>query len=157
MSNMLPPTQPTPTPGNQIQIRRPTHPSPGAYQTRIGDAAVHEHAVITPMGTWPIRGSVWTLAQQPTPQRKTTTVGVVLAVLSSVLAVAGAPFTCGGSLFLLFGLFFLALKADTLAGPAVVEIRTGRGVYHAQEYPTELMQLHELIQRVNFCQSLASA
>jgi len=142
-----------------LEIYRPAYPDPydpGPFLTRLGDVSVHERAILTPVGMWPLQGSVWTLAQQPMPTQKTSTAGVVLAVISAVLAFVLAFFTCGISMFLLFGLFFLMMKETVLTGPAVIAVRSGRNLYHAQEFPTQLGAVHHLINRVNYCQALAS-
>lgn len=130
---------------------------PGNYMAQIGDVAVYERVIITPMGTWPMMGSQWLLAQQPHLVRKTSTFGVVCTVISCVLAALTFWWTCGLGLLFLFGLFFLKDKVSVLEGPAIIVIRSGHNIYQAQEFIQSPNQLPWLINKVNYCQAIAAS
>lgn len=143
--------------GMEIYEQQPAYDlDPGHHMANLGDVAVYERVVVTPLGRWPMRGAQFMLAQQPQVVRRTTTVGTVLAVVSVVLALVGALFTCGGSLILLLGLLFLLMKEEGLAGPAIVVVRAGGQIYQAQVPLVSPGQLPWLVNNVNYCQALAA-
>nr|BFE66183.1 hypothetical protein GCM10020063_107090 [Dactylosporangium thailandense] len=122
---------------------------------RIGDVRVDGVAIYTPVGVWPIRGSRWMVVSQPIPITTTAGWGIGLAVTCAVLALLLSIFTCGLSLFLLFGLLFLTAKTHAMSGPLVVSIQSGPNQYLAQEIVYSPLHTAEAIQRVNFAQALA--
>jgi hypothetical protein len=123
---------------------------------QIGDIRVDGVAIYTPVGVWPIRGSRWMVASQPIPMTTTAGWGIGLAVTCAILAVVLSIFTCGLSLFLLFGLLFLTAKTQTMSGPLIVSVQSGPYHYLAQEVVYSPMHAAQAIQRVNFAQALAT-
>ena len=138
-----------------IEVYQPYDLTPGNHMANLGDVQVYERVIVTPVGQWPMRGAQFMLAQQPQAVRKTTTAGVVLAVVSCVLALA-LVWLCGIGLIFLFGLFFLAMKEERLVGPAIVVIRSGQMHYQAQIQLEAPSQLPWLVNNVNYCQALAA-
>jgi hypothetical protein len=138
-----------------IDVYRPYELNPGNHLAQLGDVMVYERVIVTPVGQWPMRGAQFLLAQQPAVVRKTTTVGIVLAVISCVLALA-LVWLCGVGLVFLFGLFFLAMKEDRLVGPAIVVVRSGHMHYQAQVHLQSPSQISWLVNNVNYCQGLAA-
>jgi hypothetical protein len=123
---------------------------------QIGDVRVDGRAIYTPVGVWPIQGSRWMVISQPVPMITTPGWAIGLGVASAVVAVIMAPFTCGMSLFLLFGLFFLTAKSHAMSGPLIVSIQAGPFHYMAREMVYSPLHAAEALQRVNFAQALAS-
>jgi hypothetical protein len=137
-----------------VEIYQPYELDPGNHLVSLGDVQVYERLIVTPLGRWPMRGAQFLLAQQPQVVRKTTTTGIVLAVVSCVLALAFI-WACGIGLVFLFGLFFLAMKEDRLVGLALVVVRSGPMHYQAQVHLQAPSQLPWLINQVNYCQGIA--
>lgn len=131
-------------------------PAYNGPHVQIGDVRVDGVAIYTPVGVWPIQGSRWMVISQPIPMTSTASWGIGLAVTSAVLAVVLAPFTCGLSLFLLFGLLFLTAKTHGMSGPMIVSIQSGPYHYMAQEIVYSPLHAAEALQRVNFAQALAA-
>jgi hypothetical protein len=123
---------------------------------QIGDVRVDGRAIYTPVGVWPIHGSRWMVISQPVPMVTTPGWAIGLGVASAIIAVLMAPFTCGLSLFLLFGLFFLTAKTHAMSGPMIVSIQAGPFHYMARELVYSPLHAAEALQRVNFAQALAS-
>lgn len=144
-------------PPRGMEVYQPSYDlSPGHHMANLGDVQVYERVVVTPVGQWPMRGAQFLVAQQPQVVRRTTTAGIVLAVISVVLALVTAIFTCGGGLIFLLGLLFLLMKDEQLAGPAIVLIRSGGQMYQAQVPLVSPSQLPWLVNNVNYCQALAA-
>jgi hypothetical protein len=75
---------------------------PEQWLATIGDIAISQRWVLTPTGTYPIRGSVWTVTDMSHYEESVSTVGVVLAILFVW--------------FCLLGLLFLLMKDRRLGG-----------------------------------------
>ena len=139
-----------------IEVYQSYEINPGNHMANLGDVQVYERVIVTPVGQWPMRGAQFLLAQQPQVVRRTTTAGVVLAIVSVVLALVTAVFTCGGGLIFLLGLLFLLLKDEQLAGPAIVLVRSAGQLYQAQVPLVAPSQLPWLVNNINYCQALAA-
>ncbi|GAA4254195.1 hypothetical protein GCM10022255_057990 [Dactylosporangium darangshiense] len=131
-------------------------PAYNGPDVQIGDVRVDGVAIYTPVGVWPIQGSRWLVISQPIPITTTAGWGIAMAVISAIFAVVLAPFTCGLSLFLLFGLLFLTAKSHSMSGPLIVSIQSGPYHYMAQEIVHSPLHAAEALQRVNFAQALAT-
>lgn len=108
----------------------------------IGDIGISQHWVITPSGTYPIRGSHWTVTDLSYSHEKVSTSGVVLCVIFIWIC--------------LLGLLFLLLRERKWGGYIQVTVQ-GRGFHHsttlAVQGPDSLMMVSE---RVNYARSLAA-
>jgi hypothetical protein len=123
---------------------------------RVGDVTVTEQSIVTPVGTWPLAGSQWSVVSQPVPVQATATWAIVVAVACCVVGVLGAFFTCGLSLFLLLGLLFLLVKTTRVTGPVMIAIHAGQHRYTAQEHVLTMEHAHHTVQSVNYAQQLAA-
>ena len=141
---------------NRLELYQSYDLNPGRHMANLGDVQVYERVIVTPVGQWPMHGAQFLVAQQPQVVRRTTNVGVALAIVSVVLALVTAVFTCGGGLIFLLGLLFLLLKDEALAGPALVLVRSGGQMYQAQVPLVSPGQLPWLVNNVNYCQALAA-
>jgi hypothetical protein len=130
-------------------------PAYNGPDVRIGDVRVDGVAIYTPLGVWPIQGSRWMVVSQPIPLTQTAGWGIALAVTCTILGILFAPFTCGLSLFLLFGLLFLTARTHSMSGPLIVSVQSGPYRYLAQEVVYSPLHAAEALQRVNFAQALA--
>lgn len=106
----------------------------------IGDIAVSQHWVMTPSGTFPIRGSVWTVMDTSQYQERIHPLGIVLAILFVW--------------FCLVGLLFLLMKERTTSGYTQVTVQ-GNGFYHSTMIPAGRAQI--VTQQVNYARTLAAA
>jgi hypothetical protein len=116
---------------------------PEQWLATIGDIAFSPHWVLTPTGTYPIRGSVWTVTDMSHYQESVSTVGVVLAILFVW--------------FCLLGLLFLLMKDRRLVGYIQVTVQ-GSGFYHSTLIPAGGPQsLMWVTQQVNYARALAAS
>jgi hypothetical protein len=108
----------------------------------IGDITVTQHWIYTPSGAYPLRGSVWTVADMTHWQERISPAGVVLAIL--------LVWVC------LLGLLFLLMKDRTVEGYIQVTVQ-GNGFHHSAMIPAagpqSIMGVH---QSVNYARSLAA-
>jgi hypothetical protein len=116
---------------------------PEQWLATIGDIAISQHWVLTPTGTHPIRGSVWTVTDMSHYQEGVSTTGVILAIIFVW--------------FCLLGLLFLLMKERKLTGYTQVTVQ-GSGFYHSTLIPAGGPQpLMVVTQQVNYARSLAAA
>jgi hypothetical protein len=109
----------------------------------IGDVAISQHWVSTPTGTYPIRGSVWTVTDMSHYQERVSTAGVVLTILFVW--------------FCFLGLLFLLMKERRLVGYTQVTVQ-GSGFYHSTLIPARGPQPSMVVtQQVNYARALAAA
>ena len=136
-------------------VYRPPVPVPTAAMTgqggnteqwlaTVGDIAVSQHWVMTPNGTYPIRGSVWAVTDMTHYSDTMSPMGIALAVLSVIFL----------PVFGLLGLLFLMMREHKLAGYAQVTVQ-GNGFSYATLLPPGILQY--ATQFVNYAQSLAIA
>ncbi len=90
------------------------------WLTTIGDIAVSQYWISTPIGQFPIRGTEWTVTDMSTSEEHLSTGRVVLAIV--------------GSLFCLLGLLFLLAKDVRQVGFIQVTVR-GDGFCHSTMVP----------------------
>lgn len=116
---------------------------PEQWLATIGDISFSQNWVATPSGTFPIRGSVWTVTDNSQYQERIAPVGIVLCILLIW--------------FCLLGLLFLLMKERTVAGYSQVTVQ-GDGFFYTTlipaggPYPPMIV-----IQHVNYARSLAAA
>ena len=92
----------------------------------IGDITITQSRVITPAGTFPVRGSVWTVTDMSRTEEYMPTYAVVLAIIFFV--------------FCLLGLLFLLMKATKTVGFVQVTVNSGSGFYHSTMIPVATAQ-----------------
>ncbi|MFT3717032.1 MAG: hypothetical protein QM774_14115 [Gordonia sp. (in: high G+C Gram-positive bacteria)] len=110
---------------------------------QIGDVVVTQNQVITPTGTFPVKGSQWAVTDMSTTTEKMSTVGLVLALV-------------GFFLVCVFSLFFLLMKDRTTTGFVQVVVRGTNGVQHVTNIPaTSPATMADVSARVNYARSVA--
>ncbi|WP_327177606.1 hypothetical protein OG599_21515 [Streptomyces sp. NBC_01335] len=92
----------------------------GAPTLTIGDIAVVNDSVVTPSGTMPLRGAVWTATDMSRTEEKIPPVAIVLAIVFA--------------LFCLVGLLFLLMKEKKTTGFVQVTVTSG-GRHHSTMIP----------------------
>jgi hypothetical protein len=116
---------------------------PEQWLATIGDITFSPHWVLTPTGTHPLRGSVWTVTDRSHVQESVSAGGVILCLLFVW--------------FCLLGLLFLLLKDRRLVGYFEVTVQ-GSGFYHSTLVPVQGPQtLMWVNQQVNYARALAAA
>jgi len=109
----------------------------------IGDISITQTRVITPAGTFPLRGSVWTATDLSRTEEYMPTYAVVLAIIFFI--------------FCLLGLLFLLMKATRTVGFVQVTVNSGSGVYHSTMLPVYApAHVHHVMSQVNWARSMAA-
>lgn len=109
----------------------------------IGDITITRSQVITPAGTFPLRGSVWTVTDMSRTEEYLPTYAIVLAIIFFI--------------FCLLGLLFLLMKAHRTTGFVQVTVNGGNGRYHSTMIPVGApAHVYDVVQRVNWARSMAA-
>ena len=117
-------------------------PPAGTVLVTIGDIACTESTVVTPAGTFPLRGTTWIVSNQTQTTERIPPHAIVLAIIFF--------------LFCLLGLFFLLMKERTTKGFVQVSVQ-GDGFYHATQIPvSHLTQVPQIEAQVNYARTLAA-
>lgn len=112
-----PPTMPgTGFPGQQGMVP----PGAGGPMLSLGDITVMGDSIVTPSGTMPLKGAVWTATDMSRTEEKIPTVAIVLAILFALLC--------------LVGLLFLLMKEKKTTGFIQVTVVSG-GRHHSTWIP----------------------
>ncbi|MER6994496.1 hypothetical protein [Streptomyces sp. NPDC000410] len=114
---------------------------PGAPLLSIGDITVFQDSIITPAGTLPLKGAVWSATDMSRTDERIPNVGIVLAVVFAVVC--------------LLGLFFLMMKEKVTTGFIQVTVTSG-GRYHSTMIPaTGPDTIHWVMGQINYARSLS--
>jgi hypothetical protein len=113
---------------------------PEQWLQTIGDILISQHWVSTPSGSFPIRGTVWTVTDMSHYQEHIAPVGIVLAILFIWLC--------------FLSLLFLLMKERRLVGYTQVTVQ-GSGFYHSTLIPAGGLMV--VTQQVNYARALAAA
>lgn len=109
----------------------------------IGEISCSQHYLYLPHGTFPLRGTVWTLRDQSRQEEKIPAYAIILAIIFFMAC--------------LLGLLFLLIKQKTVSGYAEVEVRGDSG-YHVTQIPiSSAYQVAQVRQMVDYARSLAAA
>ncbi|MFC7328834.1 hypothetical protein [Marinactinospora rubrisoli] len=120
-----------------------TPPGGDPTLTTIGDITVTQTQIITPGGTFPLRGSTWTINNLVQSEQKMPTWALLLALL-------GFLFIC------VFSLFFLLVKETRVSGTVQVAVRSGQH-YHVTQIPVHSQaQVNQVHQNFNYIRSVAA-
>ncbi|SCD84178.1 hypothetical protein GA0115239_109623 [Streptomyces sp. BpilaLS-43] len=95
-------------------------PGGGVPMLSLGDITVMNDGIVTPAGTLPLKGAVWTATDMSRTEEKIPTVGIVLAIVFA--------------LFCLIGLLFLLMKEKRTTGFIQITVTSG-GRHHATMIP----------------------
>ncbi|MFD5099624.1 hypothetical protein [Streptomyces albidochromogenes] len=108
----------------------------------IGDITVTHDSVVTPSGTMPLKGAVWTVTDMSRTEERMPTVAVVLAVVFAV--------------FCLLGLLFLLMKEKVTTGWVQVTVTSG-GLHHSTVVPALGPHTFPLVMgQVNYARALGA-
>ncbi|MGW2839530.1 hypothetical protein ACWCWD_17210 [Streptomyces sp. NPDC001493] len=107
-----------PTQGGNFPV--PHQGYQGAPMLSIGDIAVTNDSVITPSGTMPLKGAIWTATDMSRTEEKIPPVAIVLAIVFALLC--------------LVGLLFLLMKEKKTTGFVQVTVVSG-GRHHSTMIP----------------------
>ncbi|MGW0560274.1 hypothetical protein ACWDZ4_06500 [Streptomyces sp. NPDC003016] len=134
------PQQPT-LPGTPMPYTGPPAGMGGAPLMSIGDITVMSDSIVTPSGTMPLRGAVWTATDMSRTEEKMPTVAIVLAVVFF--------------LFCLLGLLFLLMKEKTTTGFIQVTVTSG-GRHHSTMIPAVGPDTFPMVMgQINYARSLS--
>lgn len=111
--------QPT-MPGQYLPVPQGAPGQGGVPMLSIGDITVMSDAIVTPSGTMPLKGAVWTATDMSRTEEKIPTHAVVLAIIFA--------------LFCLIGLLFLLMKEKRTTGFIQVTVVSG-GLHHSTMIP----------------------
>ena len=108
----------------------------------IGEIAFSQSTVITPVGRFPIQGTVWTVNDMSRTERTTPAWAIIVAILVFW-------WTC------LLGLLFLLVKEQKTTGHVQVSVQG-----HDKHYTTSILVTHpgmvgQIHQQVNYARNLA--
>ncbi|MER5848533.1 hypothetical protein ABT126_16105 [Streptomyces sp. NPDC002012] len=95
-------------------------PGGGVPMLTFGDIAVMNDQIVTPAGTMPLKGAVWTATDLSRTEEKIPTVAIVLAIVFALLC--------------LVGLLFLLMKEKQTTGFIQVSVTSG-GRHHSTMIP----------------------
>jgi len=107
----------------------------------LGDISVTQNWIYTPAGTYPVRGSTWTVVDLSQESEKIATAGLILALVFVW--------------FCLIGLLFLLMKERTATGYYQVTVQ-GDGFTHTTLIPAEKVRLAAVEDEVDYARTLAS-
>jgi len=97
-----------------------SYPQYEPIRVSIGQIACTDHQVHTPVGTYPLAGTVWTTTNQTMVTESIPTYAIVLTIL--------------GVWFCLLGLLFLLIKERRLTGSVQVSVQ-GPGLSYSTYVP----------------------
>ncbi|MFE5997790.1 hypothetical protein ACFQ6C_13030 [Streptomyces sp. NPDC056454] len=113
------PGQPT-MPGQYLPVPQGGPFQGGVPVLSIGDITVMSDAIVTPSGTMPLKGAVWTATDMSRTEEKIPAHAIVLAIVFA--------------LFCLIGLLFLLMKEKRTVGFVQVTVTSG-GRHHGTMIP----------------------
>ncbi|GAT01235.1 hypothetical protein [Mycolicibacterium fortuitum] len=107
----------------------------------IGDISVSEYWISTPVGQFPIRGTVWTVTDMSTTEEHFPTIAIVLAILFTLVCLLGLVI-----LFLMkqvrqVGFVHVVVQGDRLCYTTTIPVSHPQDVlaiYDEVEYAREL-------------------
>ncbi|MEV0849776.1 hypothetical protein AB0J21_28530 [Streptomyces sp. NPDC049954] len=147
------PQQPQPGYGYPQDAPPPGFAAPGAYPApvaggaatplvTIGDVVVTQDGILTPVGTLPLRGAVWTVTDLSRTEEKMAQTGIVLGIIFGVLL-------CG------LGLLFLLMKEKKTTGFVQVTVSSG-GRHHVTMVPANGPETFQIVMgQVNYARGLS--
>ncbi|MCM2412208.1 MULTISPECIES: hypothetical protein [unclassified Streptomyces] len=107
----------------------------------LGDITVMGDAIVTPSGTMPLKGAVWTAMDMSRTEEKIPPVAIVLAILFALLC--------------LVGLLFLLMKEKKTTGFIQVTVTSG-GRHHSTMIPAVRPDtFHMVMGQINTARSLS--
>jgi hypothetical protein len=114
-----------------------------AVIAQIGEIQVTSTTIITPAGTFPLRGSEWNVQDQWLAEQKIPSWAIVMAILL---------FFCVGP----FSLLFLLAKETAYSGTVLVTVRSHPYHYVSRVPVNNQAYVQHVYQQVNYVRSLAA-
>ncbi|MEE1741916.1 hypothetical protein [Streptomyces sp. BE147] len=108
-----------PAPGYNLPAQQGM-PGGGVPMLSFGDITVMNDSIVTPSGTMPLKGAVWTATDMSRTEEKIPPVAIVLAIVFALLC--------------LIGLLFLLMKEKKTTGFIQVTVTSG-GRHHSTMIP----------------------
>ncbi|MFC9857366.1 MULTISPECIES: hypothetical protein [unclassified Streptomyces] len=106
-------------PGHHLPVQQGM-PGGGVPMLSFGDITVMNDSIVTPSGTMPLKGAVWTATDMSRTEEKIPPVAIVLAIVFALLC--------------LIGLLFLLMKEKKTTGFIQVTVTSG-GRHHSTMIP----------------------
>ncbi|MFJ6849489.1 hypothetical protein ACIQM3_02955 [Streptomyces sp. NPDC091271] len=132
------PGQPT-EPGFNLPVQQG---GGGVPVLSLGDITVMNDGIVTPSGTLPLKGAVWTATDMSRTEEKIPTVGIVLAIVFA--------------LFCLIGLLFLLMKEKRTTGFVQITVTSG-GRHHQTMIPATGPETFQwVMSQVNTARSMSA-
>lgn len=132
------PGQPTET-GFSLPVQ---HGGGGVPMLSLGDITVMNDSIVTPSGTLPLKGAVWTATDMSRTEEKIPTVAIVLAIVFA--------------LFCLIGLLFLLMKEKHTTGFVQITVTSG-GRHHQTMIPATGPETFQwVMSQVNTARSMSA-
>ncbi|MFE3600141.1 hypothetical protein ACFXP3_32515 [Streptomyces sp. NPDC059096] len=117
-------------------------PGGGAPLLAIGDITVTGDSIITPSGTLPLKGAVWSATDLTRTEEKIPTHAIVLAIVFGLLC--------------LVGLLFLLMKEKRTTGFVQVMV-AGGGKHHTTMVPAAGPESFQMVMgQINYARSLSN-
>ncbi|MFJ3892843.1 hypothetical protein [Streptomyces sp. NPDC090083] len=118
-----------------------SQPAFGAPLLTLGDIAVNGDTIVSPAGTMPLRGAVWTATDMSRTEERIPPHAIVLAILFFLLCFVG--------------LLFLLMKERTTTGFVQVSVHSG-GRHHSTMIPVQSRnQVVHVLNQVSYAQSIS--
>ncbi|MFF8917970.1 hypothetical protein ACF08M_32890 [Streptomyces sp. NPDC015032] len=119
----------------------PQQPGGGAPMLTFGDITVMNDQIVTPAGTMPLKGAVWTATDLSRTEEKIPTVAIVLAIVFALLC--------------LVGLLFLLMKEKKTTGFIQVSVTSG-GRHHSTMIPATGPETFQMVMaQINTARSMS--
>ena len=132
--------QPT-MPGYNLP-QQPGMPGGGVPMLAFGDITVMNDSIVTPSGTMPLKGAVWTATDMSRTEEKIPTVAIVLAIVFALLC--------------LIGLLFLLMKEKKTTGFIQVTVTSG-GRHHSTMIPAMGPETFQMVMaQINTARSMSA-
>ncbi|MFE7753753.1 hypothetical protein [Streptomyces sp. NPDC057429] len=132
--------QPT-QPGFNLPVQH-GQPGGGVPMLSFGDITVMNDGIVTPSGTMPLKGAVWTATDMSRTEEKIPTVAIVLAIVFA--------------LFCLIGLLFLLMKEKRTTGFVQITVTSG-GRHHSTMIPATGPETFQMVMaQINTARSMSA-
>ncbi|AHH17249.1 hypothetical protein NONO_c24530 [Nocardia nova SH22a] len=139
-----PPSGPYPHPPSDPYGHLPADPyaQPPGFALAIGDIGITDRTVVTPSGTFTLRGAIWTVTDMSQSSERIPPWAIVMAILFFP--------------FCFLGLLFLLVKERTLTGFVQVTVAAD-GRFHSTMVPVVNENTFMMVmQQVNHARSLSA-
>ncbi|MFD3509576.1 hypothetical protein [Nocardia sp. NPDC058666] len=121
----------------------PATPNTGVPLVTIGDIAVVDGFVVTPAGSFPVRGATWTATDMSQTSESMPAYAVVLAILFIWMC--------------FLSLLFLLIKQRTVTGYVQVTVTGTDGRFHSTMIPVQdQFTFPAIMHKVNYARSLSA-